>query len=196
MDFPNRGVQGIADMEIQSVVTLLRDKGILTRESVGLLVGVIAEWAKFNITLVCDGERLALGSGDGGFTVVLHVHHGYADFEIGTQDGIICAPNMKITDPFCSFNLLRAVAGGASLGAFQFPRSVYPERACTLSLTLPLAAKPPALMEARSIWETTKTKVPSTTLATHTDLDSMGSTNIGTMFKACSLMKAQGNLCR
>ena len=53
---------------------------------------------------------------------------------------------------------------------------------------------PDALSLVHSIWNKVAQQVPEVALADHTDTDSMGSTNHGSMFKLCNVLLAQGVL--
>lgn len=121
------------------------------------------------------------------------------EFSIVTQTGLVSAPLEVKSDPESSNFVLRAIAGAASLTGYEFPNTVYPELllSCTdFRMPLPQVAKPDALAIAQMIWNKVKQKVPQAETADHTEKDSMGTTNLGSMFKVCSLLLAQGALCK
>jgi hypothetical protein len=199
-NFPDYDCPRVPSMDgagIQSVATHLRDRGSLTTESAHLLADVAAWWAGVKVTLACDGQE-PFEAGNLDARVVLVLNHGKSleSFDIKSEIGLVHAPQRSARDPVSSNCLLRAIAWAASLAKFGFPCTVYPEEACELALPLPLAAKPIALTIAQCIWNRVTAKVPGVKLGDHTEKDSMGSTNLGTMFKVCSLLLAQGALCK
>ena len=183
-----------------SVATLFREKGELTQEAVQVLVHVAAQWAGIKISLEWAPQnqvtepRFVGGVQNEDVNVCLRVRG--AEFDVDTPLGLLRAPPTTPQDPVCSNSLLRAIAGGASLAKFEFPGTVYPEKSGDIALPLPLAARPEALTLAQKIWARVVTVVPGVTLCDHTEEDAMGTTNLGTVFKVCSLLVAQGNLCK
>jgi hypothetical protein len=183
-------------VQIQSVATLLRHQGGMTKEAAQVLMNVAATWAGLKIILECgDDEPLVAGGGN------VHIELScrgvaFKDFDIRTTTGLVRPPPLGPQDPVCSSSLLRAISGGATLSLFEFSRTVFPEKDRELAMPLPAAGKPDALTIAQGIWSTVLKKEPSVKLADHTDKDAMGSTNLGSMFKVASLLMAQGALCK
>ena len=174
-----------------SVTTVFREKGKLTTEASQMLVDVASHWAGINIKLQFSPTL----SVDAREFNILH-DRGSDEFHIQSSARIISAPSLASRDPACSNSLLRAIAGGAALLNLEFPPTVFPERSADVALPLPQCVKPEALILAQSIWARVSANVPVTALGDHTDLDSMGTTNLGTVFKLCSLLLAQGALCK
>jgi len=174
----------------------------MTKESAELLVRVVATWAGLKISLCCGRYQPPFITGDGDVHVVLSVCGGltFKEFAIRSTsvslNGLVRAPPLASGDPVSSTSLLRALSGAASLKDFEFPATVFPEAARSFSMPLPVAAKPDALVIAQSVWSNVVSKLPHIKLADHTDLDAMGNTNLGSMFKVTSLLQAQGALCK
>lgn len=203
MNFPNIGPQMVNHGHIESVATLLRERGSLTKVAAKLLADEVGQWALVKIDLRFEDyahtEAIVVGATDAAVEVVLCKldYLGYGEFDIKSSFGLVSAPIESPTDPNCSICLLRAIAGAVSIQGFKFPDTVYPEVGCSdLSMPLPLAAKPEALSIAQSIWAKVAQQVPAVTLGDHTEKDSMGTTNLGSMFKVCSVLLAQGALCK
>lgn len=194
--------QAATDGKLQSIICLVREKGRLTAPAAQTLAHVAAQWAKIKITIQSGTSVFVTGSANTAAEVVLRVRHpGELEsdfiFDIVFQYGLQIAPLEAPSDPGCSILLLRAIAGAASLVGFGFPRTVYPGQAAScVDLTMPLlqSVKPDALSLAHSIWNKVAQQVPEVALADHTDTDSMGSTNLGSMFKLCNVLLAQGVL--
>ena len=198
MDFNQAGNDG----KLQSIVSLVREKGRLTAPAAQTLAHVVAQWARIKITIQSGKSVFVAGSANTATEVFLCVRPAVeleSDFifDIIFQSGLQIAPLEAPSDPGCSIHLLRAIAEAASLVGFGFPRTVYPAQAAScVDLTMPLlqSVKPDALSLAHSIWNKVAQQVPEVVLADHTDLDSMGSTNLGSMFKLCNVLLAQGVL--
>ena len=186
---------GMDRVHVNSVVTLLRYQGGMTKEAAQLLMSVSATWAGFTITLEC-GEDVPFVAGEGNVHVVLCGSADFMEFVIRSPTGLVRPPPLTPQDPVFSSSLLRAISGGASLSGFEFSCTVFPEADRELAMPLPAAAKPEALTIAHGIWSFVVSKVPAVVLADHTDKDSMGNTNLGSMFKVTSLLMAQGALCK
>jgi hypothetical protein len=192
-NFPeSEGSTSIEKARFASVATVFREKGKLTTEAAQVVVDVASRWAAIKITLQKAQNWPRFGAHD--FNI-LHVP-GVTEFDIESSAGLVSAPSLASRDPACSNSLLRAIAGGAALLNWEFPPTVFPELNADISLPLPQSAKPEALILAHSIWARVSTNVPETALGDHTEQDSMGTTNLGTVFKLCSLMLAQGTLCK
>jgi hypothetical protein len=179
---------------VHSIVTLLRQQGDMTKETAQMLIGVAASWAGFKITLECGEDAFVVGEGDN--HVVLCARANFKEFDIRSPTGLVQPPPLSPQDPVFSSSLLRAISGGASLLSFEFSCTVFPEEHRELAMPLPAAAKPDALTLAHSIWSAVVSKLPELKLADHTEKDSMGNTNLGSMFKVTSLLMAQGALCK
>ena len=185
---------------LASVATFFREKGVLTEEAAGMIAHVLARWAGIKISLqwAVSGTRFIGNRLNEGCHVFL-CRHGVDEFDIrdpSNTPSLFSAPPLTSGDPVCSNSLLRAIAGGASLDKFDFPRSVYPETSFDFNLPLPAACKPDGLVRALIIWKQVERQVPSVKMGDHTDEDSMGTTNLGTVFKVCSLLLCQGVLCK
>jgi hypothetical protein len=179
---------------VHSIVTLLRQQGAMTKETAQMLIGVAASWAGFKITLDCGEDAFVVGEGDN--HVVLCARANFKEFDIRSPTGLVQPPPLSPQDPVFSSSLLRAISGGASLSSFEFSCTVFPEEDRELAMPLPAAAKPDALTLAHSIWSAVVSKLPELKLADHMEKDSMGNTNLGSMFKVTSLLMAQGALCK
>ena len=190
--FPeSEGSTSVEKARFASVATVFREKGKLTTEASQMLVDVASHWAGINIKL----QIFPTLSVDAREFNILH-DRGSDEFHIQSSARIISAPSLASRDPACSNSLLRAIAGGAALLNLELQPTVFPERSADIALPLPQSAKPEALILAQSIWARVSANVPVTALGDHTDLDSMGTTNLGTVFKLCSLLLAQGALCK
>lgn len=186
------------DVNTQSAVTHVRSRGEMTREVAEYLLRVVASWAACKITLKC-GNKQEVEAGTGAVNVVCVCNdENFTEFYIKTPEGLVSPVTQRPSDPkWSDCALLRAITGAASLLQFEFPRTVFPEGYNErLDLPLPAAAKPDALTIAQSIWRDAVQKVPQVKLADHTELDSMGSLNLGSMFKVTSVLAAQGALCK
>jgi hypothetical protein len=194
-------LSSIDKASLASASTLFREKGVLTEEAAGTMAKVLAQWANIKISLqwavsgtVFIANQLCEG------THVFLCRQGVDKFAIkdvsapSNTHSIFCAPQLTSGDPVCSNSLIRAIAGGASLNQIDFPRSVYPEHPMEFSLPLSAACKPDGLARAQKIWAHVEQKLPSLRLGDFTDQDSMGTTNLGTVFKVCSLLLCQGVL--
>ena len=185
----------------QSVATLVRHQGGMTKEAAQLLVNVAATWAGLVITLGFFGDQPLEATGIHGNRPVHVVLRGrkvgkFNEFDIESPTGFVLPPSPGPLDPVCSNSLLRAISGGASLSDFEFPCTVFPEEDRSFAMPLPAAAKSDAFTIAQSIWSTVVSKLPRVKLADHTEKDAMGNTNLGTMFKVTSVLLAQGVLCK
>ena len=201
-NFPdNEAARSLMDKGLlASVATFFREKGVLTEEAAGMIADVLARWAGIKISLqwAVSGTAFIANQLTEGPHVFL-CRHGVDEFDIRdppNSPSLFSAPPLTSGDPVCSNSLLRAIAGGASLNKFDFPRSVNREASFDFSLPLPAACKPDGLVRAQKIWDHVETKVPSVALGDYTDLDSMGTTNLGTVFKVCSVLLSQGVLCK
>jgi len=203
MDFKQSGAG--SDGTLQSIVSLVREKGRLTAPAAQTLAHVVAQWARIRITIQSGVSVFVAGGTNTAAEVVLRVRPRLSFaavdsdfiFDIMFQFGLQIAPLEAPSDPGCSILLLRAIAAAAALAGFEFPRTVYPAQAAScVDLTMPLlqSVKPDALSLAHSIWSKVAQQVPEMALADHTDKDSMGSTNLGSMFKVCNVLLAQGVL--
>ena len=191
-NFPeSEGSTSVDKARSASVATVFREKGELTTEAARMLLAVASQWAGINITLQ-SFPTLSVSARE--FNI-LHIP-GVIGFDIQSSAGLVSAPSLASRDPACSNSLLRAIAGGAALLNLELQPTVFPERSADIALPLPQSAKPEALILAQSIWARVSANVPVTALGDHTDLDSMGTTNLGTVFKLCSLLLAQGALCK
>jgi hypothetical protein len=191
-NFPESEVKtSVEKARFASVATVFREKGKLTPEAAHMLVGVVSQWAGINITL----QSLPTSS-VGALEINILYIPGIVEFDIQSSAGLVRAPSLASQDPASSNSLLRSIAGGAALLNLEFPPTVFPERSADIALPLPQSAKPEALILAQSIWTRVTTNVPGTALGDHTEQDSMGTTNLGTVFKLCSVLLAQGALCK
>ena len=192
--FPeSEGSTSVEKARLASVATVFREKGELTTEASQMLVDVASHWAGINIKLQ-NFPTLSVDARE--FNILYDYGPGSDEFHIQSSAGLISAPSLASRDPACSNSLLRAIAGGAALLNLELQPTVFPERSADIALPLPQSAKPEALILAQSIWARVSANVPVTALGDHTDLDSMGTTNLGTVFKLCSLLLAQGALCK
>jgi hypothetical protein len=185
---------------VQSIGTLLKDKGEMTEEAAELLVRVVTTWAGLRIVLDWGRDQQAFITGDvTDVNVVVCGGLKFKEFAIRTTSvshGLVSAPPLAPGDPVSSTSLLRAISGAASLKDFEFPATVFPEANRNISIPLPVSAKPDALVLAQSIWCNVVSKLPHIKLADHTDLDAMGNLNLGSMFKVTSVLEAQGALSK
>ncbi len=185
--------------EFASIASLLRDKGTMTKEASHLLASAAATWAGVKITLECaGGQAIVAGAEDAAVRVVLCARSvaEFEHFDIMSQNGLVAVPPLAPLDPVCSTSLLRAISGAVSLVDFDFACTVFQEQGRGFTMPLVMGAKPYALSIAQSIWSSVAKQVPQVGLADHTDKDSMGTMNLGTMFKVVSLLLAQGAICK
>jgi hypothetical protein len=203
MDFELSGARDETQMQsIMSIVSLLREKGGLTEPASRLLALVAARWGSIKIIIQSGQQPFVAGGTNRATEIVLSLRRdmlGTCTFAIISQDRLVSAPLEAPRDPGCSNSILRAIAGAVTLAGFEFSRTVYPELAGTCSeFTMPLsqASKPDALALAQNIWTKVASQVPRAGMCDHTDKDSMGTTNLGTMFKVCNMLKAQGALTK
>jgi hypothetical protein len=203
MDFDLSGARDDAQMQsIMSIVSLLRAKGGLTVPASRLLAHVAARWGSIKITIQSGQQAFVAGGTNRATEIVLSFSTdtlGTCMFAIIYQDRLVSAPLEAPRDPGCSNSILRAIAGAVTLAGFEFSRTVYPELAgsCTdFSMPLCQASKPDALALAQNIWNKVASQVPQASMCDHTDKDSMGTTNLGTMFKVCNMLMAQGALSK
>ena len=203
MDVAQSGPSDDAQMQaIMSIVSLLRERGTLTVPASQLLAHVAARWASIKITIQSGQHAFVAGGTNSAVEVVLSASTdtiGTCIFAINSQDRFVRAPLEAQSDPGCSNSLLRAIAGAVTLTGFEFSRTVYAEHAGTcidFSMPLPQSSKPDALALAQIIWNKVATQVPRARMCDHTDKDSMGTTNLGSMFKVCNMLMAQGALSK
>ena len=184
--------------QVASIATLLREKGKMTKEVAQGWMSVVVAWAGLKITLEYRRDQPLVIGKNGGVHVVLRVCAGaqFNEFNIRSSTGLVKAPPLAHGDPVCSVSLLRAISGGLSLTDFELPPTVFAEGNREFTMPLSAAAKPDALAIAQSIWSTVQSNLPGIKLADHTELDAMGSLNLGTMFKVTSLLLAQGALSK
>ena len=181
----------------QSIATLLREHGEMTKEAAQTLVTVSATWAMLTITLEWGTDKpFVAGKGSTHVALRLDGVSRLKVFDIRSWNGLVRPPLPGPDDPVGSSSLLRAISGGAALSGFHFSRTLFPEVDRETELPLPAAAKPDALTLAQQIWSYVVKKLAIVKLGDHTERDSMGSTNLGTMFKVTSLLLAQGALCK
>jgi hypothetical protein len=186
-NFPDSECAGIDEARIQSIATLLRESGEFTEEANKILVMVVAQWLNIEINLrYTDYNSPNFAAG-----INLLVRES-TQFDIMTSFGRVIPPPLASSDPYCSVSIIRAIAGAVCFVACNVPATVYQETNCLL--TLILTAKPNHLILAQNIWNQVLKDYPQVKLGDHTVDDSMGSINFGTMFKVCSLLKAQGAL--
>ena len=203
MDFDLSGASDDAQTQsIMSIVTLLREKGRLTVPASQTLAHVAARWENIKITIQSGQNAFVAGGTNRATEVVLSFSTdtlGTCMFAIISQDQLVSAPREAPSDPGCSNSVLRATAGAVTLAVFEFSRTVYPEVAASITdFTMPLSqsSKPDALVLAHKIWNKVASQVPRAGMCDHTDKDSMGTTNLGTMFKIGNMLKAQGALSK